>query len=107
MPASREDPERIARSLDEEAKGKARGRLLWLGGQALERDGSVTLHSAGAELCISGNEDEIGWLLEVLEAASPQQEALLLSEAKDAFPGSWRNFESRFALLRELGLLVL
>ncbi len=106
MPPSREDGERIAKSLDLPASGKSRGRLLWIGGNALEGEGELTLHSLDGELNIQAEEDEIAWLLEMLEMAKPSQEALSFHDAKDAFPGSWKHFEPNWQLLRELALLI-
>jgi hypothetical protein len=107
MPASEEAPDRITQSLEMQGRRKERGRLLWLGGEALEGEGELTLHTVDAEVSIRGSDDEIAWLAELLGMAAPQQEAVDATDAKDAFPGNWREFEPSWQILRELGLLIL
>lgn len=107
MPASGEAADRIAKSLEAPTRHKARGRLLWLGGQPLEEEGALTLHGVDAEVTIHGSEDEIAWLSELLGMAEPSEEPLALGDAMDAFPGNWRDFEASWQLVREMGLLIL
>ncbi len=106
MLASGENADRIAKCLENPGRRKERGRLLWLGGHALEAEGELTLHAVDAEVSIRASDDEIGWLSELLEMACPRQEPLDLRDAMDAFPGNWRDFEPSWLLLRELGLVI-
>lgn len=106
MPATTESPSRVAQSLQEQPKSKQRGRLLWIGGEALESDEELTLHSPDAEVSIAGSPDEIAWLVQLLDMAKAGDDPLLLEDAIDGFPGDWQLFEARWAMIRELGLLI-
>ncbi|MCP4807878.1 MAG: radical SAM protein [Proteobacteria bacterium] len=101
LPETTEPPDRIARALTDVASGGR--RLVWLGGEPLETDG-LWLHTPDGEELIGGTDAELQWLSEVLEAARPPGE-LDFSEARDAFPGDWAAFASRWSRVRALGLL--
>jgi radical SAM superfamily enzyme YgiQ (UPF0313 family) len=107
MPATQESEDRVRNALGTPRRSPERGQLLWIGGEALEGEGELTLHSSDAEVSIPGSEDEIAWLAQLLDMARPSEEALELQDAIDGFPGDWRHFEPRWRLIRELGLLIL
>ncbi len=79
-----------------EAMPRAKGRLVWLGGEPLRSADGVTLHHADGELLVPGTEDELDWLVEVLQHARPSEPALSFRDARDAFPGDWKTFASRW-----------
>ncbi len=118
MPPTGEVPHRIADILDEangsSSSGKRgatkpsslQGRVLWLGGHALEFEGGITLHTVDGELTVEGKQDEIDWLGQVLEMSRIEEEPLLLRDAISSFPGKWKSFQTRWKDLRELGLLI-
>jgi radical SAM superfamily enzyme YgiQ (UPF0313 family) len=99
-----EPPDRVARAL---AVPESRGqRLVWLGGEALEVDGCVQLHTVDGQARVPCGEAEAAWLTEVLDAAHPAQEALDMRDAIEGFPGDWEAFADRWSVLRQLGLVA-
>ena len=60
------------------------------------------------ELLVELGEDEQDWIHEVLEAARPGEEPLLIDEAREVYPGDWERFETQvLPLLSRAGLLKL
>lgn len=107
MPRTTEAPDRIAKALlATQASNKNRGRLLWLGGEALACQGELILHGSTGETRIEGNDDELEWLDELLVAASPCNDVLELRDAIGAFPCEWSEFEERWKQVRSAGLVV-
>ena len=106
LPATSEAPDRVQKALGVPPKSRERGQLLWLGGEALEGERDLTLHTSDAEVSIPGSEDEIAWMAQLLDMARASEEPLLVQDAIDGFPGDWRHFEPRWRLIRELGLLI-
>ena len=98
-----EPPRRIAKAL--KAAPPHGERLVWLGGDVLDAPNGLVLHHADGTVQIGGRSDERDWLCEVIEAARPGQEALTLTEVKEAFPGEWRRFEKRWEKVREAGMV--
>ncbi len=103
---SNEAPDRVRKALHAPSP-KSRGRLIWTGGDPIEHEDGVSLHTSDAEAFVNGTREELGWLCQLLEMASPTQEPLTLAEARQGYPGSWQTFESRWKILQELGLLIL
>ena len=94
-------PHRIAEALELPAE---RGRqLIWLGGEPLHGEG-LLLHCGDEELFVEGSEEELDWLAQVLEAASPRQE-LRVEQVLAVFPGDFEAFRDRWQAVRALGLL--
>ncbi len=106
MPRSQEAPQRIRDAVGSPLL-KSRGRVLWLGGEPIEQEDGLTLHTADAETFVPAAEGELAWLCQLLEMASPGQPPVSLNDAMHGYPGEWTGFEPRWAMLRELGLLVL
>lgn len=105
MPPTTEPPDRIARALAEPVSdGK---RLVWLGGAPLADEAGVHLHHLMGSVFIPCSEDEADWLVEVLEAAHPAEEALTLAEVVDVFPGDWAAFADRWAMVRSAGAVLI
>ena len=103
-PPATTPPHRIRAALREAPpEGK---RLVWLGGEALDAGDALILHHAGGEAIAQGEEEALGWLSEVLDAARPGA-PLALSEAMDAFPGDWAAFQDAWAAARRAGLLLI
>jgi hypothetical protein len=106
LPSSEEAADRIVRALPSQPPPmRDRHRLVWLGGEPLEEQGAVLLHGAGGQALLEGCDDELGWALELLDAAQPGGEPLRFHEARDAFPGDWAAFAPRWSLLRAAGLV--
>lgn len=106
VPPTQESPRRILDALKTPARERAQGRLLWLGGQAMESDSGLTLHTASGEVLIEASEEESAWLGEVLDMSSPSQDPLHMSDVVHVFPGDWGGFQKRWSLVRELGLVI-
>jgi hypothetical protein len=81
-------------------------RLIWLGGEALADDHGVQLHQIDDSVYIPCAEDEADWLVEVLAASHPTEEALDVRDAIEAFPGDWEAFADRWAQVRAVGAVV-
>jgi len=83
-------------------------RMLWLGGGVLQSEEGLFVFSPTEEILLQAAVPVLEWVSEVLEAAAPGEEALLLDDAIGVFPGDWSRFEeSGFLRLREAGLLLL
>jgi hypothetical protein len=104
MVPTREHPKRIRRALKTEPK--TGDRLLWIGGDVLEGPEGLTLHTPDAERVVGGRPEERQWLWEVIDAAQPENEPLLLSEASAAFPGDWTRYQRRWQEVRQAGMLL-
>ena len=72
----------------------------------ISADGLV-LHTPDAEGSIACSADERDWLCQLLEMASPKEDALTLDDALRSIPGDFAEMQSTWAELRELGLLIL
>ena len=106
LPASRAPADRVARCLQAQAQATSpRARLVWLGGEALEGDGVLVLYGREQVVEIPGNDDELDWLAEVLEAAHPGSEPTSFAEVQAAFPGAWEAFAERWWAARAAGLV--
>jgi len=81
-------------------------RLVWLGGEILERDHTLVLHHRENAAEVAGPAAALEWLAEVLEAARPTEAPLSLKEALSAFPGEFEAFEAGWYQAREAGLVV-
>lgn len=102
MAGTTEHPTRVREALGQpHERGQ---RLIWIGGEPLWGEGMV-LHTRSATLQIDGDEDELDWLAQVLEAATVHDE-LTVQQATEAFPGSFEDFTGRWAMLRKAGLLL-
>ena len=55
---------------------------------------------------MGGRPEERQWLWEVIDAAQPENEPLLLSEASAAFPGDWTRYQRRWQEVRQAGMLL-
>ncbi len=105
VPSPTAPPDLIARSLGARPAPLAdKRRLIWLGGAVLDAGDGLEIHHEGGPTLLRGRPIELDWITEVLEAASPA-EALLFADARDAFPGDWRRFRSRWRRLRAAGLV--
>ncbi len=104
---TREPPDRIARALPGADPGEPEPahRLVWLGGEVLDDDGALVLHTPDDTVRVKGREASLGWLAEVLDAAAPGKPALAWRDARAAFPGDWERFRGTFAKVRRAGLL--
>jgi hypothetical protein len=107
MPRSREPRERIARAIAGKLPSmEPNDRLIWTGGDVLDGDGVLVLHSADQEVEIKGEPAELAWLSGLVEAASPGAATpLLYAQAEASFPGEWRRFERRWQKVRAAGML--
>lgn len=106
MPPAKEPKTTIRKALASTQSTRKHGRLLWIGGEAIESEMGLQLHCVDAELSVEGTSDEIAWLVQLLEMSEPGEEPLSMQDAIDAFPGNWPDFHSRWQLIRELGLLI-
>ena len=104
MVPTQEHPKRIRRALNTEPK--TGDRLLWIGGDVLEGPEGLTLHTPDAERVVGGRPEERQWLGEVIDAAQPENEPLMLSEATEAFPGDWSRYQRRWQEVRQAGMLL-
>jgi len=104
MAPTKEHPKRIRQALKSEPK--TGDRLLWIGGDVLEGPEGLTLHTPDAERVVGGRPEERQWLWEVIDAAQPENEPLLLSEASAAFPGDWSRYQRRWEQVRQAGMLL-
>jgi hypothetical protein len=106
VPSTEISPSRIRAALSKTLNGGS--RLLWIGAGVLEDELGLRVMGLSDEAIIRGHEAELEWVHEVLEAAVPGEESLMLSDAVAVFPGDWTIFEnSGFQALRCAGLLVL
>lgn len=104
-PVTTEPPDRVRSALGVVPRdGK---RLVWLGGDPLRDDEGVVLHTTEASVFIAAGDDEADWLVEVLDAARPSSDALLLADVLPSFPGDWEAFAGSWATVRELGLVLI
>ena len=109
---TREPPDRIAKALAAPPPEPGE-RLLWLGGEVLEDDGALLLHTRDDTVRVKARRDAMAWLAEVLDAAAPtsggpggdRRPALRWSDARAAFPGDWERFAATFAKVRRAGLV--
>ena len=100
-----EHPKRIQHAL---GKASSDGeRLIWIGGNVLEGPNGLTLHTTDDELLVGGRPAERQWLWEVIEAARPGEEALLMADAAEAFPGDWTRYSRRWQAVRKAGMLLI
>jgi radical SAM superfamily enzyme YgiQ (UPF0313 family) len=99
-----EHPKRIVHALRKEAQEGE--RLLWIGGNALEGPNGLILHTFDDEVLVGGRPAEREWLWEVIDAARPNSEPLLLSDAAEAFPGDWDRYNRRWQKVRQAGMLL-
>ncbi len=106
MPRTKESPTRISDALNKRSQPRRQARVLWIGGEAIESEAGLSLHTADGEVLIEGRQKEIAWLAELLDRCRPAEEAVLLSSATNHFPGNWQAFGQRWSLVRELGLLL-
>ncbi len=106
MPATTEAHDRIASAL-KTTKRKTRGRLLWLGGVPMISEDGLVLHTPDAEGSIACTADAREWLCQLLEMASPNEDALMLNDALQDFPGDFAEIQLAWQEIRELGLLIL
>ena len=107
QPPTTVTPNRIANTLESPLHPEpSRSRLIWLGGVVLEGAGSVVLHHSAGEVEVQGSPDELAWVSEVIEAAHPRAEPLLLLEAIEAFPGDFETFEPQWHSIRSAGLVA-
>lgn len=105
MPATTEPPERVRQAL--QAPEREGDRLLWIGGQPLQSEDGVHLHTVAGEVVVDCGGDAAEWLLELIDATGPSDEALSLRDAQEAFPGDWAAFAARWAQVRQAGMLLL
>ncbi|MDP2305419.1 MAG: B12-binding domain-containing radical SAM protein [Pseudomonadota bacterium] len=101
---TREPPDRIAKALAAPAPEPGE-RLLWLGGEVLEDDGALLLHTRDDTTRVKARRDAMAWLAEVLDAATPGRPPLRWTDARAAFPGDWERFAPAFAKVRRAGLV--
>ncbi|MES2640947.1 MAG: radical SAM protein [Myxococcota bacterium] len=106
VPPTREPSDRIAKALAAPPPEPGE-RLLWLGGEVLEDDGALLLHTRDDTVRVKARRDAMAWLAEVLDAAAPgdRRPALRWSDARAAFPGDWERFAPTFAKVRRAGLV--
>jgi hypothetical protein len=106
LPRPSEPPDRVTRALrrGQDLMG-ARTRLVWIGAGPLEDQDGVVLHGADGAWHVQGDEAELAWVMEVLDAARPGSEPLRFAEARAAFPTDWQAFADRWRTLRAAGLL--
>jgi hypothetical protein len=100
-----ESPRRIDHAL--RAAPTEGTRLIWIGGAALDSPNGMVLHALDHETLVGGRSDERQWLWEVIEAAQPGQEPLLLADAVSAFPGDWTRYQKRWGKVRQAGMLLI
>lgn len=105
MPSPAVPPGHIAALAEAGAQEPASGRLVWVGGEVLEDDGLVLHHADGVEH-VRGPRRALGWLAEVIAAASPGAAPLTLEQARTAFPGDLARFSRGWAAARRAGLLI-
>lgn len=106
VPATEISPSRIRDALSEASN--IGSRLLWTGGGVLEDELGLRVMGLSNEATIRGHEAELEWVHEVLEAAIPGEEPVVLADAIAVFPGEWADFErTGFQALRRAGLLIL
>ena len=102
MAGTTERPTRIREALGQpHERGQ---RLIWIGGEPLWGEGMV-LHTRSGTVAVDGDEDELDWLAQVLEAATVHDE-LTVQQATEAFPGAFEDFTERWAMVRKAGLLL-
>ncbi len=106
LPGPAVDPTLVQAALpDPSPPVKPHARLIWLGGEALEGDGVLVLHGWAHALEIPGDDDELDWLAELVEAARPDGEPLSFADARAAFPGDWGAFAERWQAVRAAGMV--
>ena len=105
MPPSAEPPDRISRALDQPvAEGR---RLVWLGGAVLADEEGVQLHHLMGSVYIPCSPDEADWIGEVLDAADPVGDPVMLQDVVEVFPGDWGAFQDRWQLIRDAGAVLI
>ncbi len=101
-PATTEPPDRVARALLTEPEPFA-GRLLWLGGDPLEEDGALVLHSAAGPTRLRGPDEALAWVGELVTAARPGEPALTWEQAAGSRP---RGVDRLLPAVRRAGLIA-
>lgn len=105
MPKTTEHPLRIAKAVRKQHTGGK--RLMWLGGEPIENDTSIILHSADGSWEISASQPVRNWIRTTLELSTPSQPAYFLSQAKNSFPENWDHFSQEWNFMRDASLLLL
>jgi len=80
-------------------------RLVWLGGEPIVDGETLQLHHAEGVEIIHGQEEELEWMLELLDAARPDQEPVTFREAQQSFPRTWKKMKRRWWRIRRAGLI--
>ncbi|MFT5041009.1 MAG: hypothetical protein ACI8TX_001980 [Hyphomicrobiaceae bacterium] len=109
MPASQEPSNRIETAIAVQTDSPA-NELVWLGGTPLVSEDGVLLVTTDAELFVPASDDEIAWLCDVIERASPGGEGCSVAQAIESFPGQradWEYFSGKWGELRTVGLVAL
>jgi len=101
---TREPADRIARALAAPPPEPGE-RLVWLGGDVLDDDGALLLHTREGSTRVRARRDAMGWLAEVIDAAAPGNPPMKWADARAAFPGDWERFASTFERVRRAGLV--
>ncbi len=104
---TREPPDRIARALAAPPPEPGE-RLVWLGGEVLEDDGALLLHTREGATRVKARRDAMAWLAEVIDAATlapSGRPPLRWTDARAAFPGEWERFAATFEKVRRAGLV--
>ena len=105
MPPTTESPQRIQNAVG--ISDDTGTQLLWIGGDTLETEEGVILHSPGGSWELPCSPEVATWIGQTLDAARPQAPVYGLSEARSTFPGNWNHFSPQWEVLREAGLLLL
>ncbi|MDP2311909.1 MAG: radical SAM protein [Pseudomonadota bacterium] len=101
---TREPPDRIARALAAPPPEPGE-RLVWLGGEVLDDEGALLLHTRDGATRVKARRDAMAWLAEVIDAATPGRPALKWTDARAAFPGDWERFTPNWEKVRRAGLV--
>jgi hypothetical protein len=101
------DRDFVVQHLAGEPHNKRSGTLVWIGTGVLRAEQSARLFGALGEVDIYGSDDQLEWLIEVIDAAAPDLE-LQLADVIEAFPGNWSKWSiENWASCRSAGLIVI
>jgi hypothetical protein len=106
VPSSRVEPNRIDSALNtSQASMKQTNRLVWLGGEPMEVEGGIELYGLSGQTCLRASDEEVRWLVAVIEGAAPGSAELTYGDAVASFPGDWSEFKRSWREVRAAGLV--
>ena len=84
----------VTSELKKENTVRKTGTIIWVGKGVLQMDGAIRLFNTAGEVDVYGNDEELEWLLEVIDSADASAD-LRLKDIINVFPGDWVSWSGR------------